>query len=155
MTEQAPDARRADWLRVLAAAPAGELARRAAPVLKDYAFEWLRRPEAGLAMVRARIGNTGDRFNLGEATITRCAVRHRTEDGRACAGVGYVMGRDEAHAERVAQLDALLQREALRPLLMGSVVEPLRALLAERGRVQREQAEASRVRFFTLQPELT
>lgn len=73
---------RADWLRVLARSGADELERIAAPVLADYRFETLRAPEIGLTMVRARIGNRGDRFNLGEATLTRCAVRHRGSDGQ-------------------------------------------------------------------------
>lgn len=157
MTDTAsdPQARRADWLRVLARAGADELARLAAPVLADYRFETLRAPEIGLSMVRARIGNSGDRFNLGEATLTRCAVRHRAADGSATAGVGHVLGRDEARAQRIAQLDALLQRAELQPLLMRDVVEPLRALRRQRDRAERARTEASRVRFFALQPEAT
>lgn len=145
--------RRAEWLRVLARATAQELARLATPVLADYRFETLREPEPGLVMVRARIGNTGDRFNVGEATVTRCTVRHRAADGMAVAGVGYVLGRDEARAERIAQLDALLQQAALHALLWRDVVEPLRALREQRDRDERARTEASRVRFFALQPE--
>lgn len=157
MTDTAPDpqAGRADWLRVLARADADELARLAAPVLADYRFETLRAPEFGLTMVRARIGNSGDRFNLGEATITRCAVRHRGTDGSVTAGVGHVLGRDEPHAQRIAQLDALLQRAELQPLLMREVIEPLRAQRRQRDHDERARTEASRVRFFALQPEAT
>lgn len=157
MTDHAsdPQARRADWLRVLARSGADELARLAAPVLADYRFETLRAPEIGLSMVRARIGNSGDRFNLGEATVTRCAVRHRAGDGSVTAGVGHVLGRDEARAQRIAQLDALLQRTELHPLLMRDVVEPLRALRRQRDRAERARTEASRVRFFALQPEVS
>lgn len=155
MTDTASElqARRADWLRTLARADAEALARIAAPVLADYRFETLRAPETGLTMVRARIGNGGDRFNLGEATITRCAVRHRAADGSVRAGVGHVLGRDESRAQRIAQLDALLQRDELQSLLMREVIEPLRALRRERERDERARTEASRVRFFTLQPE--
>lgn len=144
---------RADWLRVLARADAALLLRTAAPVLADYRFETLRAPEIGLTMVRARIGNRGDRFNLGEATLTRCAVRHRDGEGRATVGVGHVLGRDEARAECIARLDALLQRDELRALLLRDVVEPLRSARALRDRDERERTEASRVRFFALQPE--
>jgi len=148
-----PQARRADWLRVLARAPSAELARLAAPVLGEYRFEWLRAPEQGLMMVRARIGNAGDRFNIGEATVTRCAVRHRAMGGEQVAGVGHVLGLDALRAERVAQLDALLQVEALHALLWRNVVEPLRECRALIDRDERARTEASRVRFFTLQPE--
>jgi hypothetical protein len=53
------------WLAVLAHAKRNVLERHAAwPV--EYPFEWLRMPEVGLTMVRARIAGNGDRFNLGE-----------------------------------------------------------------------------------------
>lgn len=156
MTESAPapNADRADWLRLLARGAPDELERLAAPVLADYGFEWLRAPEQGLVMVRARIGNRGDRFNLGEATVTRCAVRHRGAEGQVVAGVGHVLGRDNARAERIAKLDALLQLAALRPLLQRTVLEPLAAHTADRRADERGRTEASRVRFFTLQAEL-
>ena len=155
MTEPTPIpvAQRAEWLRVLARGAAEELARLAGPVLADYAFEDLRAPEQGLVMVRARIGNSGDRFNLGEATVTRCAVRHRGPDGCMVAGVGHVLGRDTARAERIAQLDALLQMPSLHALLQQTVLEPLRAHTARRESEERARTESSRVRFFALQPE--
>jgi len=148
-----PSARRAAWLRTLARGAPDELARLAGPVLADYTFELLRAPETGLVMVRARIGNQGDRFNVGEATLTRCAVRHRGADGAAVAGVGHVLGRDAARAERIAQLDALLQLPALHALLCATVLQPLHAHTARRETEERARTEASRVRFFTLQAE--
>lgn len=153
--DPAPDAQaaRRAWLRVLARAPADALARLAQPVLRDHRFEPLRAPEAGLVMVRARIGNTGDRFNLGEATVARCVVRHRDADGSVVAGVGHVLGTDTQRAEYVACLDALLQRPACHALLMRSVVQPLAALDAQRCAAERAASETSRVRFYTLQPE--
>jgi len=150
-----PAARRATWLRVLAQAPASALAARAAPVCADHRFEWLRRPEQGLVMLRARIGHTGDRFNLGEATVTRCTVRHTAADGRAYAGVGHVLGRDADHAGDVARLDALLQVPAMHTLLWTSVVLPLEDLLSARRQQAQARTAESRVHFYTLQPEAT
>lgn len=144
---------RADWLRVLARSGDAELERVAAPVLADYRFETLRAPEIGLTMVRARIGDRGDRFNLGEATLTRCAVRLRRSGAAATVGIGHVLGRNEAQAQRIAQLDALLQCDELRPLLMRDLIEPLRMARRERDGRERARTEASRVRFFALQPE--
>lgn len=151
--EPPPD--RADWLRVLALADPAALQAVAAPVVAEYRFEPLRGPESGLVMVRARIGNQGDRYNLGEVTVTRCTVRHLSPSSQTCIGVGHVLGRDEARAACVARLDALLQRPDLAPLLWRDVVEPLRAQRAERLHDERARTEASRVRFFTLQPEST
>ncbi|THF59242.1 phosphonate C-P lyase system protein PhnG [Pseudothauera rhizosphaerae] len=141
---------RRGWLAVLARAPREALARVAGPVLADYAFEWLRRPETGLTMVRARIANGGDRFNLGEATVTRCALRHAGAGG-ATVGVGYVLGRDAERAEWVAGLDALLQQPALHAPLMAAVIAPLAQAGEARAKERHERAARSRVHFYTLQ----
>jgi phosphonate C-P lyase system protein PhnG len=82
-------------------------------------------------------------------------VRHRSASGEQVAGVGHVLGLDALRAERVAQLDALLQLDALHALLWRNVVEPLRECRAQVDRDERARTEASRVRFFTLQPEAT
>lgn len=144
---------RAAWLRTLALADPQALARQADAVLAEFAFETLRAPQTGLALVRARVAGGGERFNVGEATITRCVVRHVAPDAVAYAGVGHVMGSDARRAERVAQLDALLQRPDLNAALQRAVVQPLAAQLVAAHEQARTQAESSRVRFFTLQPE--
>jgi alpha-D-ribose 1-methylphosphonate 5-triphosphate synthase subunit PhnG len=144
---------RRDWLGVLSRAQPAALAQAADALLGEHRFEVLRAPEVVLVMVRARIGNSGDRFNLGEATLTRCALRHAAADGSVVAGVGHVLGRDGGRAERIAKLDALLQRPDLQPRLMREVVEPLRSARAQHDQREHACTQASRVRFFTLQPE--
>jgi len=156
MTSDTPDlfaarARR-DWLAVLAHAPRESLQRLAGAILAQP-FEWLREPETGLAMLRARVGNGGDRFNLGEATLTRCVVRLRGARGTVTAGIGYVLGRDAERAGWVARFDALLQQPEQHGAVMRDVIEPLRAATAERRAEKQARTDASRVRFFTLQPE--
>lgn len=42
-------------------------------------YEVVRGPETGLVMIRGRVGNTGDAFNMGEALATRCV-----DSGRGC-----------------------------------------------------------------------
>jgi len=139
-----PDARKR-WLSVLAKAKREELenAVGALPALPTYRF--LRQPEAGLVMVRGRIGGTGGPFNLGEMTVTRCAVQL---DGGGAPGIGYVAGRDSRHAELAALLDALLQRR--NGLDLDSIIDRLEA--AQSARRQRAQAEvaATKVDFFTM-----
>jgi alpha-D-ribose 1-methylphosphonate 5-triphosphate synthase subunit PhnG len=138
------DAPRRTWLAVLARAGTGELERALAQWPAAPA-ERIRAPETGMAMLRGRIGGTGDAFNLGEATVTRCAVRIG-----AALGVGYTLGRDKRKAELVAIFDALLQDPRRREDLLYAVVEPLaRAQDAARAARSREVA-ASRVEFFTL-----
>ncbi len=147
-----PSSARRDWLSVLAHAPRPVLAQHALALHSD-AFDWLRQPEVGLVMLRGRIGNTGDKFNLGEATLTRCVVRHRGAVGTVAAGVGYVLGRDAERAEWVARIDALLQQPEHHAALMHDVIEPLRAAPRAERTAQAARTAASRVQFFTLAPE--
>ena len=149
---QDPAQRRA-WLAVLAHAPRARLQTHA-QALGGQQFEWLRRPETGLTLLRARMANTGDRFNLGEATLTRCVVRHVSPLGTVTAGVGYVLGRDAERAEWVARLDAMLQQPEHHSALMREVIAPLREATATQHLDQAERSAASRVRFFTLAPEV-
>jgi alpha-D-ribose 1-methylphosphonate 5-triphosphate synthase subunit PhnG len=97
-------------------------------------------------MVRGRAGGTGDKFNLGEMTITRCALR--LESG--VVGIAYVQGRSHRKAEIAALADALLQQGANHSQVQAELIEPLRVRLeAEAARMQRK-AQATRVEFFTL-----
>ncbi|HCS61962.1 MAG TPA: phosphonate C-P lyase system protein PhnG, partial [Microbacterium sp.] len=59
--------------------------------------EYLRGPEAGLVMVQGRTGGTGDRFNLGEATVTRATVAVRSASDEAL-GTAYILGSHPEHA---------------------------------------------------------
>jgi alpha-D-ribose 1-methylphosphonate 5-triphosphate synthase subunit PhnG len=108
------------------------------------AAEDLRRTEAGLVMLRGRMGGDGRPFNLGEATVTRAAVR--LADGRT--GVAYQLGRDSQKARVSAILDALCQGGE-----RGAVE---RALLSVQERIETETARkarrvaATRVDFFTM-----
>jgi alpha-D-ribose 1-methylphosphonate 5-triphosphate synthase subunit PhnG len=146
--------KRRQWLAVLAQAPRDALQQQA-ECIDTESFDMLRDAECGLVMLRARIGNHGDRFNLGEATLTRCVVRHRGAAGETTAGVGYVLGRDAQRAGWVACLDALLQQPDRHDGLMLDVIAPLQAAIDSRRAAQRSRTAASRVQFFTLQPEAT
>lgn len=139
------DSERSEWMGLLARAPLATLEAWVAKRGRD-AFTWLRVPETGLFMVRARAGGTGARFNLGEMTVTRCALRL----AGGTAGVAYVAGRSHRKAELAALADALLQSPGARAELVAGLVAPLRAsLAAEAARMQRK-AQATRVEFFTV-----
>jgi alpha-D-ribose 1-methylphosphonate 5-triphosphate synthase subunit PhnG len=138
----------ASALALLARAPLDTLEARLAgwPV---PAWTWLRAPEIGLMMLRGRIGGDGQAFNLGEVTVTRCAIR--LDDGQAghVLGVGYVMGRSTRHATLVALHHALLQtpfRAARGEMLLAELAAHAEA---QRSRVA-EAADATRVAFATL-----
>jgi alpha-D-ribose 1-methylphosphonate 5-triphosphate synthase subunit PhnG len=107
--------------------------------------EELRTPENGLVMLRGRVGGDGAPFNLGEATVTRAAVRLASGE----TGFAYVLGRDARKAKLIAICDAMLQSKNSGQVL-DSVVAPLeQAMVARRHETDAETA-ATRVNFFTL-----
>ncbi|MEO0820696.1 MAG: phosphonate C-P lyase system protein PhnG [Pseudomonadota bacterium] len=147
---RATEWQREDWMAVLAQAPAARLEAAwtgfagAAGALPD--FRWLRPPETGTVMVRGRVAGTGEPFNLGEMTVTRCAVRLEDET----AGHATVPGRDRRHAERAALADAMMQREATAALVVAHLLEPLSAAAAQERALRAEKAAATKVDFFTM-----
>jgi alpha-D-ribose 1-methylphosphonate 5-triphosphate synthase subunit PhnG len=133
------------WLSVLARSDRSAIERLVTgQSLPDV--EALRPPEIGLVMVRGRAGGDGQRFNLGEMPVARCSVR--SEGGYV--GHGYVQGRDKAHAELAARLDAALQDPGRRAALTASVIKPLEAALVEKRRAIEAKAAATKVDFFTM-----
>jgi alpha-D-ribose 1-methylphosphonate 5-triphosphate synthase subunit PhnG len=149
----ANDQRRA-WLATLAHAPRGPLLAFAQHFGEGLQFEPMREPETGLVMLRARIDCSGNRFNVGEATLVRCVVRLRIDDD-ATVGIGYCLGRDAERARCIAELDALLQQPSRHAHVMRGAIVPLRRQIdAARAAAQRRTA-ASRVVFQTLQGEAT
>lgn len=137
---------RASWLGILARARREDIEEVWPAARATRSVEWLREPHCGLVMVRGRAGGTGMPFNLGEMTITRCALR--LEDGTL--GYGYVQGRDRRHAELAAVLDALLQRAELKADLVARVIQPLRARQDERRNERSRKAASTKVEFFTV-----
>lgn len=143
------NAARAAWLRILALAPPDALDAAYVQLSRQDAlpaYRLLRKPEAGMAMVRARAGGTGAQFNLGEISVTRCAV---VLDG-GTAGVAYVQGRGTRHAEQAAVLDALLQRADWHRRVHDVVLAPLARAHAERAASRAGVAAQTRVEFFTM-----
>ncbi len=135
------------WMAVLARATADELAAAVTALAPPGPpYQRLRGPETGLVMLRGRAGGTGERFNLGEMTVSRCTVA--LADGSV--GHAYVGGTDLRRAELAAVLDALLQDPARRPVIERDLVEPLAAAAAARRRAVAERVADTRVEFFTL-----
>jgi alpha-D-ribose 1-methylphosphonate 5-triphosphate synthase subunit PhnG len=108
--------------------------------------EDLREAENGLVMVRGRIGGDGAAFNLGEATVSRAAVRLSSGE----VGFGYVLGRDRDKARLIAICDALVQSEAFAGEVESKVIAPLRAAVLARRDEKAAAAAATRVDFYTM-----
>jgi alpha-D-ribose 1-methylphosphonate 5-triphosphate synthase subunit PhnG len=145
----APDdsiqARRKSAMAVLAHSQTSEIAKLLAG-LDLPTCEELREPEDGLVMVRGRIGGDGAAFNLGEATVSRAAVRLSSGE----IGFGYVLGRDKTKAGMIALCDALIQARDHAEAVETRVVAPLRgAMIAARAQ-RAAEAAATRVDFYAM-----
>ena len=130
------------WMGLLARATPARLAE-LFPDLPPHSL--LRPPEIGAVMVQGRTGGTGQPFNLGEMTVTRCALRLAT----GALGHAHVQGRDKTHALRAAALDALLQTDQ-DATLRARILHPLQAEENARRTTRAAKAAATRVEFFTL-----
>ena len=146
-TDEIPQiaARRAA-MAILADADMREIAAGLAALKQPPDHVELRPTETGLVMLRGRIGGDGAPFNVGEATVTRAAVRVATGE----IGFAYLLGRDPERARLAAVCDALWQNPNWRTAVETHVLAPVRARRnAERSRAQAQTA-ATRVEFFTL-----
>lgn len=137
--------RRQGAMQVLSHAPAADIALRMAE-LPLPPYQQLRAPENGLVMVRGRIGGDGAPFNLGEATVSRAAIRLHSGE----VGFGYVLGRDGEKARLIALCDALIQSPDHASAIEVKVVAPLRAEMRAARDQAAAQAAATRVDFYTM-----
>ena len=173
---------RQNWIATFAKAPLAQLEHHVDSVLesawssgqKRPEYQFLRSPEIGLAMVRGRAGGTGQPFNLGEMTITRCVVQLKAEgkgqkaegeqgeprppfqnpkskiQNPMISGFGYVAGRSHRHAELAALCDALMQHPDWCDRVQAEVIEPLVAIAQEKRAADAAEVESTRVNFFTM-----
>ena len=144
------DARRR-WLSVLAKASLAELESTWNELADKPSYRVLRGGEAGLVMVRGRIGGTGQPFNFGEMTMTRAAIQLLDATGEVTyTGFGHIAGRSARRAELVALFDAMLQDPARHEALSALAVDPLAARQAATKAAQAAKVAASKVDFFTM-----
>jgi len=136
---------RRDWMSLLAKAPEGHASALLEATGIRPAFTWLRAPEVGSVMVRGRAGAVGAAFNLGEMTVTRCALT--LESGEV--GHAYVSGRRKRCAEAAALVDALMQTAAA-DRIRAAVLGPLEHEHGARRAGRAARAAATRVDFFTM-----
>ena len=145
-TEPASRLARQNAMRILAEAKLQEIADGLTAIGGEIEHSDLRPPETGLVMLRGRIGGDGAPFNVGEATVTRCAVQLRSGQ----VGFSYALGRDRDKVRLAAVCDALWQSDAHREAVERHVLSPVRARIdAERIETDCRTA-ATRVDFFTM-----
>jgi len=142
-------AQRQAAMAVLAHAEAGEIAARLRDLARDLALpahQDLRAPENGLVMLRGRAGGDGAPFNLGEATVSRAAVRLASGE----VGFGYTLGRDGEKARLIALCDALVQSRDFAGAVERDVIAPLREQLMTRRTQAAAETAATKVDFYTM-----
>jgi alpha-D-ribose 1-methylphosphonate 5-triphosphate synthase subunit PhnG len=139
------EARRKGAMTVLAHSDVDDIADRLGAI-DVPAHQLLREPENGLVMVRGRIGGDGAPFNLGEATVSRAAVRLSSGE----VGFGYTLGRDLDKARMIALCDAMVQSPELAEAVEVKVLAPLRAAMDARRSRRSAEAAATRVDFYTM-----
>ena len=139
------DMNRKVWMGLLARAPSADLDRLWARAGFAPEHSYLRPPEVGGVMVRGRAGATGAPFNLGEMTVTRCALQ--LADGTV--GHGYVQGRGKRHAVQAALVDALMQGPQA-AAVRATVLTPLAEAEGGRRAARAARAAATKVDFFTM-----
>lgn len=144
--KQATVEERQRWMSILAKSPLDEIEEVWGMVPNKKEYRILRGPETGLVMVRGRAGNTGLRFNLGELTVTRCAV----ETAGGATGLSYIAGRDSRKAELAAVIDGCLQDIDRRKELEQAVIAPLADAGKKRRRAVRQKVAPTKVDFFTM-----
>jgi len=137
---------RQHWMAVLAHSQPAALAGRMSALGLSPAYEPIRAPETGLVQIQARMGGTGARYFAGDATLTRAVVRLAS----GTLGYSYLLGRNKAHAEQCAVIDALLQEAPHFQTLMETLIAPLEADRAARLAARQAEVNTSRVDFFTL-----
>jgi alpha-D-ribose 1-methylphosphonate 5-triphosphate synthase subunit PhnG len=143
--QKAQDARRA-MMRAMAEANVEEIRSGLAALAFDQAFSVIREPEIGLVMLRGRIGGKGAAFNVGEATVTRAAVKLAS----GATGVSYLLGRQREKARLAAIVDALWQSPAGRAAVEERILAPIRARWQAENARKAAETLATKVDFFTM-----
>ena len=134
------------WMGILARATGDEIAGLLASIEPQPSYELIKRPETGTLMLEGRAGGAGQRFNMGEATMTRCVIR--LPDGTM--GFSYALGRDRNKAEQSAVIDALLQSATSDAEVLNVGIDAMARKQAEAREIASRKAAATKVNFFTL-----
>ena len=137
--------KRKSWMSLLATSNQSDLLNLWEQKKINIRYEWIRTPEIGSIMAQGRMGVTGDKFNIGEVTITRCSLKLN------CGTIGhsYVQGRSKKKAEISALCDALMQTEMSNEI-NKSIIIPLEKIKKNNKDKILSKAEATKVDFFTL-----
>ncbi|MGH1541526.1 MAG: phosphonate C-P lyase system protein PhnG [Arenicella sp.] len=134
------------WMSILARSDYNELNQHWDALNVSSMYDVLRPAEVGMMMVKGRMNGSGTPFNVGEVTVTRCAIK--LASGRM--GTAYVLGRNKQHAELAAIIDGQLQNDGLHDTIQQQVIEPLAKQQQHSTQLKQTATESTQVDFFTL-----
>ena len=140
---------RREWIRLLANAGLSDLEDARRQLENPVAYKYIVRPETGLLMVQAKADGSHNRFHLGEVSVTKCVLE--IED--RYLGYGMVTGSNRDHAELAAMFDGLLQHPDYHDDLKRQLLDKLEKQQRRAARDMEQEAERTRVEFFTLKRE--
>ena len=136
---------RKQWLSYLATADEDYLILLWDNLNMKIEYNWLREPEIGSIMVQGKAGATGDNFNVGEVTITRCSLNL----DKKIQGHGYVQGRSKNKSKIAALCDALMQTNK-KEIIRRNILDKLAKYKAKKRDEILSKTEATKVDFFTM-----
>lgn len=110
----------------------------------------LKKPETGMVMVRARAGGDGQKFNMGEMTVTRTVVQLNNHQQGKQLGFGYTAGRHPQKSELIAVIDACYQDAQYAQRIQEAVIDPLGEKLLAKEQQHQQQVDSTKVNFFTM-----
>lgn len=139
-------AQRQNWMGLLARGDVEHFERMWSDIDLKPGYDLLRAPDTGMVMVRARAGGDGQRFNLGEMTVTRCSVRM----SNGIIGHAYLAGRNKRKATLAAVFDAMLQAPGCLDAFKSTLLNPIKTSLAEKRSETDRKVASTRVNFFTM-----
>jgi alpha-D-ribose 1-methylphosphonate 5-triphosphate synthase subunit PhnG len=132
------------WLRLFALSSDQDLENTVRTTGIEQRCRTLVKPETGIVTVRARVSGNGEKFNVGDACVTKTVVLF---DGTT-KGYATVLGGQARRAVLVAMLDAAMAAGGEQPLT--SLVQQLALTLEHSTKKRQQQAANTKVDFFTM-----
>lgn len=145
---------RPQWLGLLARAPLHML-ENAVESYTHLSYEILKPFEIVSYMIQGRTGSTGQRFNVGEVTVSRTTLKlslpeHQSSKVQHYIGVAYIKGGGERQTHLAALGDALLQDSYHHESLTRTLLMPVSAKLKLDLESVNRKVQATKVDFFTI-----
>ncbi len=136
---------RKQWIKALSLSNASELNKLWEDLQIDVDFKYLSGPETGLLTCRGKMGGTGNSFNLGDISVTRCSVQLASGE----IGTSIQTGTNHNKSKYAALIDALMQTDQ-KAMLQEKIINPLVANREEKAQARQAEIMSSKVDFYTM-----